>query len=118
LVLFNKTTGKKVIQKVFSAKTHWQKMKGLMFEDVKKFDYALVFHLPRESKAEATIHMVFVFFPIDVIYLDKEKKVVDIAKNVQPFTLGYTPKKPAKFFVELPAGLSKGIKLGHFLEWE
>ena len=50
-MLSNKTTKKKIIDKTFLAKTHWQKMKGLMFEDAKKFDYGLIFCLPRESIA-------------------------------------------------------------------
>ena len=116
-MLFNKSTGKKVMDRIVLAEDHWQKMKGLMFEDPARFNYALVFVLPRESIANATIHMFFVFFPIDVVYLNKEKKVVDIAKNVQPFTLGYSPKKPSKFFIELPAGKSNSIKLGQELEW-
>jgi len=117
-MLFNKTTKKEVMPKVRLAETHWDKMKGLMFEDPKRFDYALVFVLPKESVSNASIHMLFVFFPIDVVYLNKNKKVVDIAKNVAPFSLGYVPKKASKYFVELPAGKSRGIKIGHVLDWK
>ncbi len=116
-MLFNKTTGKKIMSRIIIAETHWQRLKGLMFEDPAKFNHALVFCLPRESIANATIHMLFVFFPIDVVYLDKGKKVIDIAKNLQPFSLGYSPQKPSKFFVELPAGKAKGIKIRDRLEW-
>ena len=116
-MLLNKTTKKKIIDKTFIAKTPWQKMKGLMFEDAKKFNYGLIFCLPRESIANSTIHMLFVFFPIDLVYLNKDKKVVDIAKNILPFSLGYAPKKPSKYFVELPVGKSKKIKLGDELQW-
>lgn len=117
-MLTNKRTGKKILGRVLVADTHWLRMKGLMFEDPNSFNYALVFSLPRESIANASIHMLFVFFPIDVVYLDKGKKVVDIVKGLAPFSLGYVPKKPAKFFIELPAGKSKGIKLGDWLEWK
>jgi len=116
-MLFNKTTGKKIMNKTILAETSWEKLKGLMFEDAKKFNYALVFCLPRESIANAAIHMLFVFFPIDVVYLDRNKKVVDITKNLPPFSLGYAPKKPSKFFAEMPAGKSNGIKIGDRLEW-
>jgi len=117
-MLKNKSTGKKIMPKVLLAQNHWQKMKGLMFEDPARFDYALVFCLPSESVSQATIHMLFVFFPIDVVYLDKEKNVVDIVKGLPPFSLGYSPKKPAKFFIELPAGKANGIKIGDSLEWQ
>jgi uncharacterized membrane protein (UPF0127 family) len=116
-MLFNKRSGKKIVDNVIIAKTHWQRMKGLMFEDPASFDYALLFELPKESVSGATIHMLFVFAPIDVVYLNKSKQVVDIAKGLMPFSLGYVPKKPSKFFVELPAGKSRGIKLGDKLQW-
>ncbi|MCX6799460.1 MAG: DUF192 domain-containing protein [Candidatus Diapherotrites archaeon] len=116
-MLSNKTTGKKIMQKVLHADTHWLRLKGLMFEDQRRFDYALVFTLPRQSIANATIHMLFVFFPIDVVYLDNEKKVVDIVRKLQPFSPYYAPRRPAKFFVELPVGKSLGVKLGDRLEW-
>jgi len=116
-MLVNNRTGKKIMEKVILAESHWEKLKGLMFEDPKRFNYALVFCLPRESIANATIHMLFVFFPIDIVYLNKDKKVVDMAKNVQPFALGYAPEKPSKFFIELPAGKASGIKKGDMLEW-
>ena len=116
-MLFNKTKKKQVMANVKLATTTFNKLKGLMFENQQRFDYALVFPLPRESIAMATIHMLFVFFPIDVVYLDKNKRVVDIVRQLQPFTPSYSPKKPSKFFVELPAGKSKGISMGNELSW-
>ena len=116
-MLYNKTKKKRVIERVLSANTPWLRLKGLMFENNKRFDYGLAFTFPREARATATIHMFFVFFAIDAVFLDKNKRVVDIAKNLQPFMPGYTPKKPAKFLIELPAGKAKAIALGNELSW-
>ncbi len=116
-MLFNKTKNKRIMGRVRVAATSWNKLKGLMFENRERFDYALVFPLPRESTLQATIHMLFVFFPIDVVYLNKNKRVVDIVRSLQPFTPSYTPKKPSKFFIELPAGKTNGIELGDELSW-
>ena len=116
-MLFNKTTKRKVIEGTRLAETPWQRLKGLMFERQELFDYALIFSLPREGKASASIHMFFVFFAIDAVFLDKKKRVVDIARNLQPFKAGYAPKRPAKFLVELPAGKASGIREGHELQW-
>ncbi len=117
-MLFNKTTGKKIAEKVKIAANSWQRFKGLMFEKKERFDYALVFDFGQEKKMGASIHMLFVFFPIDAIYLDSEKKVADIAKNLQPFSLNYTPKKKARFLVELPVQAGKAVSLGDQLEWK
>jgi len=116
-MLFNKTKQRKIMGKTVHAGTAWQRLKGLMFEKPERFNYALVFTFPKESKAAATIHMLFVFFPIDAVFLDKQKKVVDIARKLLPFTPSYTPKKPARFLVELPAGKSKGTEAGDVLQW-
>lgn len=56
----------------------------------------------RETRFGSGIHMFFVFFPLDIIWLDSEYKIVDIRKNVKPFTGPYYPKKPAKYVLELP----------------
>ncbi len=116
-MLLNKTKGKLIAEKVRLAESSWEKLKGLMFEGGEKFDYALVFVLKRESIINATIHMMFVFFPIDVVYLNRDKKVVDVVKNLKPFISSGAPKKPSKYFIELPAGKSDGIKVGDELKW-
>jgi uncharacterized protein len=108
--------GKILMKKFRLAKTQWQRTKGLMFEDVKKFDYALVFEFPSESKIASSLHMIFVFFPIDVLFLDKGKKVVDKV-TLNPFTPNYTPKKASKYVIEMPNGKAKNVKIGNKIEW-
>lgn len=55
--------------------------------------------------------------PIDIIWLDKDKVVIRIVKDATP-ELGtteiFTPKKPARYVIELPAGAvdKAGIKVG------
>ena len=44
--------------------------------------------------------MFFVFYPIDVLFLDKNKIVVEIKENFKPFTF-YNPKKKSKYILEL-----------------
>ncbi len=61
----------------------------------------LVFEFDKEKYH--SLHMFFVFFPIDVIFLDKNKRVVEIKKNFKPFTI-YNSKKKAKYIIEIPAG--------------
>ena len=116
-MLYNKTQRKKVIEKVRFANGFFGKFRGLMFERKKNFDYGLVFEFGSEKRIEASIHMMFVFFPIDAVYLDSQKKVVDVA-TVKPFSLNYTPKKKAGFLIELPAGTAKKICTGDNLAWE
>ena len=43
--------------------------------------------------------MLFVFYSIDVIFLDKHKEVVEIKRRLKQFTL-YMPKNKAKYVIE------------------
>ena len=72
---------------------------GLMFSVEQK--NALVFKFKKEIII--SLHMLFVFYPIDVIFLDKNKKVVDLKKNFRPFAF-YNSKKKARYAIELPSG--------------
>lgn len=117
-MLSNESRKIKIIDNVKFADSFWRRFKGLMFERKENFNYALIFELGNKTRIEGSIHMLFVFFPIDVVYLDEEKGVIEIAKNIKPWTLNYTPKKPAKFFIELPAGKAERISLEDRLEWQ
>jgi uncharacterized membrane protein (UPF0127 family) len=93
------------------AATTLEKFKGLMFR--KRLDHCLAFVLDGETRLGASIHSFFVFFPFDIAWLDGRGRIVDMAR-VEPFTLNLTPAKPARYFLELPAGTIRksGIKVG------
>ncbi len=100
--------------KVEWATTPWQKFKGLMLRrDVKR---PLVLVLDRESRLGASIHMMFMRFPIDAVFLDNDMRVVDKV-TLEPWAFNYTPKRPAKYVVEMKAG-SAEFKLGEKVELE
>jgi hypothetical protein len=47
--------------------------------------------------------MFFVFYPIDVLFLDRENRIVEIKRHFLPFTI-YAPKKKSMTIIELPDG--------------
>ena len=56
--------------------------------------------------------------PLDIVWLNKDKKIVYLVKNAHPSTstdVVYSPKEPARYVLELPigsidkAGLKKGM---------
>jgi hypothetical protein len=107
----NQTKKFVIIKKAKICRSIFSKALGFMFR-FKKPDYALVFIFNREVKAE--LHMFFVFFPIDVLFLDKNKKVVDIKKDFKPFSY-YSPKAKPQYVIELPVGLLKKTKTGDII---
>ncbi|MFH1224825.1 MAG: DUF192 domain-containing protein [Candidatus Diapherotrites archaeon] len=118
--LLNKTKKNTIAREVRFARTSFARAKGLMFERAENFNYALVFELEEETRIGASVHMMFVFFPIDIAYLNPKREVVDLVHGLKPWALNYTPKKAAKYFVEMPAGTArgKGITLGDTLSWQ
>ena len=48
----------------------------------------------------SSLHMFFVFFPIDVLFLDKDKKIIEIKRNFKPFSF-YKSKEKAMYVVEI-----------------
>ena len=97
--IVNKT--KKIIltKNIKFCKTEFSKIKGLMF--TKKLTKALIFIFKKESLQH--IHMLFVWYPIDVLWLDKNKKVVQLKENLKPFRI-ILAKKPSKYIIELSNG--------------
>ncbi len=59
-----------------------------------------------------SIHTFFVFFPIDVVFLDSEMKVLRTVEDMRPFRVSPIVWK-AKSVLELPTETirSKGIKI-------
>ena len=115
-MLINSSNKQIIIKKTRIANTSFLRFKGLMFEQEKNFDYALIFELNQESRIGSSVHMMFVFFPIDIVFLNSQKIVVDKA-TLNPWKLNYTPKKSAKYFIELPLKKAKTISLKDKLEW-
>jgi uncharacterized membrane protein (UPF0127 family) len=76
---------------------------------------ALILAFPRESTWG--IWMRDMKVPIDILWLDKDKKVVEIVKKASPEDgekTVFVPKKDARYVVELPAGTAdaKAIRVG------
>lgn len=87
--------------------------KGLMFSKKLKDNQAVVLDVKNYSGA---IHMWFVFFSIDVIWVDENLKVIDIKHNVKPFTFYLKPKSKPRYIIELNSG-SSSFKLGDIVKF-
>ena len=80
---------------------------GLMFS--KPEQAALVLKFDREELI--SLHMMFVFYPIDIIFVNKRKRVVDIKVNLRPFDT-YVSGRKAMYAIEVPAGTVRRTKTG------
>lgn len=109
-MLYDRTRKRRIVSRVQHCKNAREKALGLMFSVPIK-DKCLVLHFDPPRRVD--LHMMFVFYPIDVIFLSKSKRVVEIKENFLPFT-AYLSRKEASYAIELPDGttLAKRIRLG------
>lgn len=68
-----------------------------------------VFDVPRTLR----FWMKDMNFPIDIIWLDTDKKVVHIEHSLSPSTYpdSFGPEAPTQYVIEIPAGAAKGAGL-------
>jgi len=88
----------------------WSKTRGLMFSKKKN----LVFVFDEEKRI--SLHMMFVFFPIDVLFLDKDKKTIEVKKDFKPFSF-YTPKEKARYVIEIAENRRNDYKIGEKIDF-
>lgn len=80
--------------------------KGLMFRRSIPEDYGIVFEF--ETAARRSVHMLFVPFPIDVLWLEEER--VGAVQRLSPWT-GLAAHQ-ADTLIELPGGTADDVEPG------
>jgi uncharacterized membrane protein (UPF0127 family) len=111
MVLVNERTGETIARNVTRCDTFLKRGRGLMFRRPLREGEAYLFVEGRESVSWTSIHMLFVFFTIGVIWLDSDWRTVDL-KLARPFRPYYAAARPARYFVEcLPAVLDR-VQIG------
>ena len=63
-------------------------------------------------KPASSVHMAFMRFPIDAVFLDRELRVVKIADDLRPWRAAGS--RGAKAVLEIPAGEAgrRGVRVG------
>ena len=93
--------------------------KGLMFRKNLKLDKGMLFIFPNESKVSMWMKNTLV--PLDIIFISKNYKIVDIINNAKAMSKDIlTSKVKAKYALEINAGLVKklNIKIGNNIYFE
>ena len=99
------------------AKNDEERALGLMYRSSMDEHQGMWFIFPEE--APRSFYMRNTEIPLDIIYLDKDKKVVSIAKNARPYDETSLPsERPAMYVLEINGGLADkwGIEKGDRVE--
>jgi len=94
------------------AQTSAQKAKGLMFRKEIEQNQGMLFIFEQEK--EHSFWMKNVSFPLDIIWIDANKKVVFVSYDSQPCyndskCTAIKPTANAKYVLEINGGVAKGI---------
>lgn len=119
MVVLRKSNGAVAASDVEMADSFLKKTAGVMFRRQLPEGFAMVFDMGREMRWGTAIHMLFVFVSIDVLFLDRNRRIVSIRRHLRPWIGTATPKRPARYAIELPAGTADRheLKEGDVLEW-
>ncbi len=103
LTIFNKNKANIVAQPAEIAKSFFQRLIGLMFRSKMDKGEALIFY------QAPSIHTFFMKFPIDIVFLDKNKKVIRICPALKPWRIVFCPK--AYITIELAPQRAREVNL-------
>lgn len=102
-------SGREISSKMKYARSFFERTKGLMFiSHMKGFDSLLI-------ERCNSVHNCFVKFPIDLIFLNDDFKVIKVIHNFKPWRFTRMYLKATKV-LELKLGAANGVKIGDSLE--
>ena len=91
-----KEDGTVVCAECVVADSAWLRSKGLLGRDSLGEDEGILL------RPGGSIHMFFMRFPIDAVFLDRDLRVLRVAAELKPWRMA--SKRGAKSVLELPAG--------------
>lgn len=113
IIIKHGPTGRRLADRVELANTFFKRLRGLMFRRRLAPDQALWLR-PCNG-----VHTFWMLFAIDVIFLDRELRIVRLVENMRPFRVT-RPHLAARSVLEMAAHSisSAGLRVGDRLEVE
>ena len=105
LVIFKSTSDStKIKLDIEIADNDYETQTGLMYRTSMKSNQGMLFVF--DDQVERFFYMKNTKIPLDLIFIDENKKIVSFQKNAQPFDENSLPSKfPAKYVLEVNANL-------------
>ena len=114
--VWNETRGTELLGRVLRCSSFLCRLRGLTWRRHLDPGEGLLLAGRRESRLDTAIHMLFVFFPIAAIWLDRSGRVVD-ARLARPFRPIYIPSGPARDILEGPPDCLQKVRVGDLLRF-
>jgi uncharacterized membrane protein (UPF0127 family) len=97
--------------------------RGLMYRKSLAPDHGMLFVHPQPGNYPYWMYQILI--PLDIIWMDSDRKIVQIGPNIQPckteanLCTQYYCTKPTQYVLELNAGTAKkyGLEIGQTINW-
>ncbi|NBC57794.1 MAG: DUF192 domain-containing protein [Bacteroidetes bacterium] len=100
------------------AKSDYEQQTGLMHRSSMEMDQGMLF-MYQDERPRPTFYMKNTQIPLDLIYINAEKQIVEINKNAQPYNENpIRAEQPAQYVLEVNAGFVNQYKLSDSLSVE
>ena len=95
----------------------WCRLRGLMFRRSLPSQQGLLLVQARDSRVDSSIHMLFMWMDLGVVWINGVGKVVDLilAKKWRP---AYFPQRPARYILEIPVKYLGLFHIGDKIRFE
>ena len=96
---FNRTRTTYLATELMIARTHWTRFRGLMVTDAARFRRGQGLWISPSHG----VHTFAMRFPIDVVYLDRERIIIHVEEELKPWRVAAVRIEAASV-LELPTG--------------
>lgn len=116
VVIRNLSVPNAALFKAHYCDSFWSRLRGLTFRRTLSRQEGILLVQGRESRMDASIHMLGVFMDLAVIWINANQEVVDVqlARSWRP---AYFPKTSAQYILELDAVYIDAFKIGDRVEF-
>ena len=114
--IVNKDTQELIIRSARWCSSRLCRLRGFQFRRRIKKGEALILVKEKDSVANSSIHMFFVFFPIAAIWINQKGKVTS-AQLAKPWRPYYASPTPASYVIETSPDYLEKVSVGDFLEF-
>jgi uncharacterized membrane protein (UPF0127 family) len=113
----NRETNQVLIESARWCSSRLCRLRGLQFRTKLKKGEALILVKDKDSVANSSIHMFFVFFPIAAVWVNHKGKVTS-AQLAKPWRPYYASSEPASYVIETAPDFLEKISVGDTLEFQ
>lgn len=109
-------SGQVLIEEARWCDSFLSRMRGFTFKRRINEGEGLVLVDKQESRVNAAITMLFVFFDLGVIWVNRSGKIVD-KRLARTWRVSYAPKEPAQYVIESHPDILSVIEIGDEIEF-